>query len=243
MSTAQPTVPYGYCQCGCGRKTEASKYTSAAHGWIKGQPRKHVRGHNRLTVVPSSSEVEAHRRLWAIAGSDYGLCLCGCGERTTLAPDTKRRLLQVRGEPVRYVRGHGNRLLPIYVEEDRGFTTPCWIRTGHLTADGYARMMDARGRQRPAHVVAWEKTHGPVPGGLQVDHLCRQRACIRIEHLEVVTGAENSRRSRGTKLSQGQVGEIRLLIAEGLTQASIAKQFGVTLGAISHIATGRNWRE
>lgn len=47
---------------------------------------------------------------------------------------------------------------------------------------------------RLAHVVAWERVNGPVPEGMELDHLCRRRACQ--VHLELVTRTENERRKR-----------------------------------------------
>lgn len=48
--------------------------------------------------------------------------------------------------------------------------------------------------RRPAHVRAYERVKGPVPKGLVVDHLCRNRLCINVEHLEAVTQRENVHR-------------------------------------------------
>lgn len=44
------------------------------------------------------------------------------------------------------------------------------------------------------HVVEYEKVNGPVPDGLELDHLCRNRACYNPDHLEAVTHAVNMSR-------------------------------------------------
>lgn len=45
MSTEEPTVPYGYCQCGCGDLAPVAKRTSTIHGMVKGQPMRFIHGH------------------------------------------------------------------------------------------------------------------------------------------------------------------------------------------------------
>lgn len=55
-------------------------------------------------------EITAYRALWDDAGVDFGLCLCGCGERTAIAQDTSRKNAKFRGEPRRYLVGHVARL-------------------------------------------------------------------------------------------------------------------------------------
>lgn len=59
---------------------------------------------------------------------------------------------------------------------------------GHISEGG------RRGRILLAHRVAWEIENGPIPEGLQVDHLCRNRKCVNPAHLEIVTQRENGRR-------------------------------------------------
>lgn len=46
-----------------------------------------------------------------------------------------------------------------------------------------------------AHRKSYEILVGPIPGGLTIDHLCRNRACINPAHMEPVTNAENTRRA------------------------------------------------
>jgi hypothetical protein len=49
-----------------------------------------------------------------------------------------------------------------------------------------------------AHRVAYERAHGLLPKGLVIDHLCRNKACVNVEHLEAVTQRENQLRGVNT---------------------------------------------
>lgn len=71
--------------------------------------------------------------------------------------------------------------------------TNCWVWIGALSEGGYARLC-VNNRDTRAHRAAYELFVGPVPDGLQIDHLCRVRNCINPAHLEAVTGSENCRR-------------------------------------------------
>lgn len=74
----------------------------------------------------------------------------------------------------------------------------CWTWTAALRPDGYGAF-NAGGKAVRSHVWAWEQEHGPVPEGLELDHLCRRPSCVRPSHLEAVTHAENSRRGLAGK--------------------------------------------
>lgn len=65
----------------------------------------------------------------------------------------------------------------------------CVIASGRLDRDGYA----FHGKTR-AHIVAWTSANGDIPAGMEVEHTCRNRACVRVVHLELVTRSENERR-------------------------------------------------
>jgi hypothetical protein len=71
--------------------------------------------------------------------------------------------------------------------------TGCIEWTGRVGHKGYAQIRV--GDRRPvAHRVAWELERGPIPEGMVIDHLCRNRRCINVDHLEVVTPQENTLR-------------------------------------------------
>lgn len=75
----------------------------------------------------------------------------------------------------------------------------CFIFTGALDPHGYGRVgLGSRAEGTAmAHRVMYEQMRGPVPAGLDLDHLCRVRACCNPFHLEPVTRLVNVRRGAG----------------------------------------------
>jgi len=79
----------------------------------------------------------------------------------------------------------------------------CWLWTGVLYRNGYGQFGYGKGERR-AHRIAWMWANGkPVPDGMELDHLCRVRRCVRPAHLEPVTHAENKKRAWKRVCKQG----------------------------------------
>lgn len=63
--------------------------------------------------------------------------------------------------------------------------TGCWLWVGPHVGGGYGALW-VNGHNRVAHRLLFEKINGPVPVGLELDHLCRVRCCVNPKHLEAV---------------------------------------------------------
>jgi HNH endonuclease len=69
-------------------------------------------------------------------------------------------------------------------------------RGSRRASNGYGRYWHD-GRMVTAHRYAYERQHGAIPAGLEIDHTCRNRACVNPAHMEVVTHRENVLRGDG----------------------------------------------
>lgn len=180
-----------------------------------------------------------------------GLCGCGCGQATLVAPRTSTTRGWVRGEPLRFLHRH---FIPVRVQPrvplaERVWrhiepepNSGCWLWIGHITEDGYGAVGEG-GRSLLVHRVLYALLVGPIPPDRELDHLCRVRRCGNPRHVEPVTGVVNVRRGCRTKLTVESAAEIRRLVAGGgKRQVDIAARFGVPQTQISRIARGEAWR-
>ena len=86
--------------------------------------------------------------------------------------------------------------LPVRIVEKIAMGAECWLWLGAVSSSGYGRTT-MNGRGAPAHRVVYEALLGPIPDGMTLDHLCRNRLCVRPDHLEPVTMRENTLRGVG----------------------------------------------
>lgn len=105
------------------------------------------------------------------------------------------------GDPMGTKPVGGNRI--VYAPFEERFwskvhkTETCWIWTGALTGAGYGNLK-ADGRWWCAHHISYILSVGPVPEGLELDHLCFNPPCVNPDHLEPVTHLVNVQRYNDT---------------------------------------------
>lgn len=84
-------------------------------------------------------------------------------------------------------------------------TETCWNWTGGLIKGGYGKITYG-GKQTVVHRVSYEMAGEVIPPGVDVDHICRNRVCVRPEHLRLATRKQNNENHGGAyKNSQSGV--------------------------------------
>lgn len=151
------------------------------------------------------------------------------------------------------------------VQEKTAQGPDCWRWIGYIAKTGYG-MIGVNGRAVYAHRVAYELEFGPIPIGMDLHHVCRNRWCVNPAHLVPVTRLAHRRRHmspeppgprprryplRGravgerhhrAKLTADDVRAIRARYAAGeRTQVQLAAEYGVRQTTISMIILRRVW--
>lgn len=130
----------------------------------------------------------------------------------------------------------------------------CWLWLSNIDKDGYGTFW-LNGKTVKAHRIAYILKYCVDPGELFVCHHCDNPPCCNPRHLFLGTPRDNQQDSvrkgrlnsqqgecgHNAKLTNEDVKEIRQLLASGIVQRVIAKQFNITQSTISAINTKKNW--
>ena len=140
----------------------------------------------------------------------------------------------------------------------------CWIFMGAANDFGYG-VVGTGGRGMPndrAHRITYKHFHGEIPGGMFVCHECDVPSCCNPDHLflgtnqdnvdDMVKKGRNSKPPRnlhvvgsvhpGSKLTEAQAVEIRLMHLRGIKQKDIATQYGMAHQTISKIVNNKRYK-
>lgn len=88
---------------------------------------------------------------------------------------------------------HGHTTYEKVIKKSEKQSNGCLIFKGCILYHGYGHIRDGD-KMKMAHRVTYEHTNGPIPDDKEIDHLCRNRACVNPDHMEVVTHKENVNR-------------------------------------------------
>lgn len=116
--------------------------------------------------------------------------------------------------------------------------TGCW-EWQRSKAGNYGHKW-VEGKTVYSHVWYYVQKYGEVPNGLEIDHTCKNPGCCNPDHLEAVTSAENSYRSRVAKLTKEKVNIIRAY-GNIVSKKDLAWVFLVDVSTISRVLNNKTW--
>ncbi len=244
-------IPYGYCQCGCGKKTNLSRQNDYQKGYVKDEPQKFLPGH-------------AGRKLF-VGPNPTGLCMCGCGQKTPIATHSSSDTGLVKGQPAKFVKGHTAKVRVTTRFWRRVLVKgpdECWNWTGKYVVSSCTRYGHFRidgGKIVLAHRFSYQLHFGTIPDGMCICHKCDNGLCVNPNHLFMGTKADNNadkmakgrqrwdppvgERNGHAKLKDKDVATIREMAASGIRHTELVRRFPqVSPATISEVVHHKIWK-
>lgn len=178
------------------------------------------------------------------------LCECGCGEPAPIATRTRTTKGHIKGQPIRFRVGHNGRVPLVWLEQDCGYETPCWVYQGPLYRGGYGQPIQRDGKRLPVHRLAWTLANGPIPNDLWVLHHCDNPPCVNPAHLFLGTCADNhddqvrkGRQLYGDRHPRAKLSETNVLDIRTSSDGTsvLAARYNVSTTHIRRIRRGMAW--
>lgn len=118
----------------------------------------------------------------------------------------------------------------------------CFIQLSHkLTVDGYIQRT-SKGKTERFHRTMWKHFHGEIPEGYEIDHLCNNRACFNVEHLQCLSKREHSIKSASSRWAERrqEAFEVWDSLDGKITGRKLGEMFGVSRRAANKWV--RKWK-
>lgn len=159
---------------------------------------------------------------------------------------------RINGDPIATKIVRRNAPMGEFLEFYTNKSGNCWMWTG--SGERYGKIT-RQGRTVSAHRAAYEENFGPIPDGAVVRHKCDTPKCVRPEHLELGSNADNSRdmtdrdrQAKGTrqwcaKMTPESVAELRELYSIGrATMPQLSDRYGLSLSTVGKIIHRVTWK-